>query len=205
MILRSAIRLFVGKAVPTLYVLNVLAGIGRQTFQNHSYLVKSSPGFGFRRQYHWDNRSHRITEAGRWCRTVSTSRWRCRRPGLMTPTTSTMPGSDKGDIEPSRPYTWAGSCPLWPGLRPRLKILGEYQGGDGDDRHQIARMMMSRWLHIPGYEEDGDGSAERFEATLRAKTRGLVHRRRDKIERVAAALLVQRTLTAEQVEAVMQE
>ena len=89
------------------------------------------------------------------------------------------------------------------GAEAEAEILGECQSGDGDDRHQIARMMMS--LHIPGYEEDGDGSAERFEARLRAKTRGLVHRHRDKIERVAAALLVQRTLTAEQVEAVMQE
>jgi ATP-dependent Zn protease len=91
------------------------------------------------------------------------------------------------------------------GAEAEVEILGKCQGGDGDDRHQIARMMMSRWLHIPGYEEDGDGSAERFEARLRTKTSGLVRRHRDKIERVAAALLARRTLTAEQVEAAMRD
>jgi hypothetical protein len=55
------------------------------------------------------------------------------------------------------------------GAEAEAEILGGCQGGDGDDRHQIARMMMSRWLHIPGYEEEGDGSAERFEARLRAR------------------------------------
>jgi ATP-dependent Zn protease len=91
------------------------------------------------------------------------------------------------------------------GAEAEVEICGECQGGDSDDRHQIARMMMSRWLDIPGYEEDGDGSVERFEARLRARTRGLVRRHRDKIERVAATLLARRTLTAEQVEALMQE
>jgi len=91
------------------------------------------------------------------------------------------------------------------GAEAEVEICGACQGGDGDDRHQIARMMMSRWLHIPRYEEDGDGSVERFEAKLRARTRGLVRRHRDKIERVAAALLAQRTLTAEEVETVMRE
>jgi ATP-dependent Zn protease len=91
------------------------------------------------------------------------------------------------------------------GAEAELEILGEYQGADGDDRHQIARMMMSRWLNIPGCEKGGDRSAEHFETRLRARTRGLVRRHRDKIERVAAALLSQRTLTAEQVEALMRE
>jgi ATP-dependent Zn protease len=91
------------------------------------------------------------------------------------------------------------------GAEAEIEILGEYQGADEDDRHQIARMMMSRWLHIPGYDEDRDGSAERFEARLRARTRGLVRRHRGKIERIAAALLVRRTLTAEEVEAVLRE
>jgi hypothetical protein len=87
------------------------------------------------------------------------------------------------------------------GWAAEIEIRGECRGGDGDDRRQIALMMES--LTIPGHQEDGDGSWERYEARLRARARGLVRRHREKIERVADALVARDTLTAEQIDAVM--
>jgi hypothetical protein len=84
------------------------------------------------------------------------------------------------------------------GWAAEVEILGECPGGDGDDRYQIDLMMSE--LPIPGMREEGDGSWERYEARLRARTLGLVRRHRRKIERAAEVLLFRETLTAKDIE-----
>jgi hypothetical protein len=71
-------------------------------------------------------------------------------------------------------------------------LLGVTYGGDGDDRYQIELMAEqldcdpSQWVSR--------------EARLRAMTRMLIRRHRDRIERVADALLVKRKLSAKQID-----
>jgi ATP-dependent Zn protease len=71
-------------------------------------------------------------------------------------------------------------------------LLGAAQAGDGDDRYQIELMA----------EELDSDPAEwvRVEARLRAMTRMLVRRHRDRIERVADALIAKSRLTERQID-----
>jgi hypothetical protein len=76
------------------------------------------------------------------------------------------------------------------GAEAEVMLLGAAQGGDGDDRYQIELMA----------ENVVCADWNRLEARLRAMTRMLIRRHRDRIERVAAALLVKRKLSAKQVD-----
>ena len=67
---------------------------------------------------------------------------------------------------------------------------GATRTGDGDDRYQIGLMA----------EQLDDGDPLKREARLRAMTRMLVRRHRNRIERVADALLTERTLSAEKID-----
>jgi len=73
------------------------------------------------------------------------------------------------------------------------EFMGHSQGGDGDDRRQIAHAMdnLSRSMSHERWD--------RFERRMRAMTRTLVRRHRERIERVAQALLDRHTLSSEEI------
>ena len=77
------------------------------------------------------------------------------------------------------------------GAEAEVVILGSTQGGDGNDRLQIA--LMSEEL-VTGADWD------RLEARLRAMTRMLVRRHRVLIERVADTLIAKGKLTEKQLD-----
>jgi hypothetical protein len=81
---------------------------------------------------------------------------------------------------------------LMAGAEPERLILGDCLGGDGggdyQDRYQIALIADNE------FSED---EWERYEARMRRQTRRLVRKHRDKIERVAKALVEHQTLSAE--------
>jgi len=75
-------------------------------------------------------------------------------------------------------------------------ILGQNRGGDGSDRLEIAKLS----------DELGFSEAEwweRYESRMRRQVRRLVSNHRDKIERVALALLEHQTLSAAEIDAVL--
>jgi hypothetical protein len=76
------------------------------------------------------------------------------------------------------------------GAEAEAMLLGATRTGDGDDRYQIGLMA----------EQLDDGDPLKREARLRAMTRMLVRRHRNRIERVADALLTERTLSAEKID-----
>jgi ATP-dependent Zn protease len=78
------------------------------------------------------------------------------------------------------------------GAEAEQVLLGVTQGGDGDDRYQIE--LMAEQLDC-----DPAQWVSR-EARLRAMTRMLIRRHRDRIERVADALLAKRKLSTEQID-----
>jgi hypothetical protein len=76
------------------------------------------------------------------------------------------------------------------------ELLGDVRhAGDGYDRHQIA--LMAEQLESP------DESWHRIEARLRTMTRMLVRRHRALIERVATALIDRKTLSREELDALV--
>ncbi len=78
-------------------------------------------------------------------------------------------------------------------------LLGHCSGDDGTDRRHIAHTVYSR---------EPDISAEawrRYEPRIRRQTRRLVREHRDKIERVAAALLKHGTLTGSLVDELIED
>jgi hypothetical protein len=79
------------------------------------------------------------------------------------------------------------------GIAAETAILGKCEGGGDDDRYQIACMLDEV------YGED----RLHHEARLWVRAHGLVRRHRQKIERVATALMARRTLTAEDIDAIM--
>ena len=83
------------------------------------------------------------------------------------------------------------------GAEAEREFFGQCSGGDDDDRREIASLMDSRYAEIPADDW------ERHEARLRAQTRRLVHRHRDNIERVAAALLDRGTLRPDEIDALL--
>jgi hypothetical protein len=82
------------------------------------------------------------------------------------------------------------------GRETKLEIFGT-QGDEGDhhdDEMQIALLLQ---------DAEPWGDPDRFKTRLRAKTRGLVRRHRQSIERIAHALLRGGVLTPNDVEAIM--
>jgi len=77
------------------------------------------------------------------------------------------------------------------GAEAEAEILGRTPVGDCWDRGQI-ELMAEELCHSPPWDK--------MEPRLRAKTRMLVRRHRDKIERVAKALLAKTTLTAKEID-----
>jgi hypothetical protein len=75
------------------------------------------------------------------------------------------------------------------GAEAEVVLLGSAQGGDGDDRYQIALMAE---------ELENCADWKKLEDRLRAFTRMLVHRHRALIERVAAELLDKKTFSGEE-------
>jgi len=83
------------------------------------------------------------------------------------------------------------------GAEAEKELLGYYVGGDGDDRRDINIVVDSGHAEIPDWP--------RYEARARRQVRRLVRKHRRKIERVAAALQRRTTLTAEQIDRLMQD
>jgi ATP-dependent Zn protease len=76
-------------------------------------------------------------------------------------------------------------------------ILGECQGGDGDDRRQIEMMAESD-------ESDFDAAQWSWrEARMRETTRRLVRHHRAAIERLACALEARETLSGDEIDALI--
>jgi hypothetical protein len=71
------------------------------------------------------------------------------------------------------------------GAEAAAELLGAKQHGDNDDRYQIALMM----------EELAPANWERCEARLRRMTRMLIRRHKQRIDRVAEALLAKTSLS----------
>ncbi|AWV19803.1 MULTISPECIES: hypothetical protein [Methylobacteriaceae] len=80
------------------------------------------------------------------------------------------------------------------GAEAEAEILGQCQGGDGDDRYQVALML---------YEIAEEGEHERIEIRLRRAARSLIRRHRTDIERVATALMERETLTGDEIDAML--
>lgn len=81
------------------------------------------------------------------------------------------------------------------GAAAEVEFFGKCAGGDGEDRYQIDLMLDSL---LPA-----GADSMMYEARLRRFTRSLVRRHRDKIERVADALLAFEHLSAEQIDAIV--
>jgi len=82
------------------------------------------------------------------------------------------------------------------GREAQLEMFGT-QGDEGDyhdDEMQIALLLK---------DAEPWGDPDRFKTRLRGKTRGLVRRHRQSIERIAHALLSRSVLTRDAVEAIM--
>jgi ATP-dependent Zn protease len=95
----------------------------------------------------------------------------------------------RGKVRDAKNAMWFGRIVAFmAGAEAEIVILGSTMGGDGDDRYQIDLMADE-------VECDPD-QWRRIEARLRAMTQTLVRRHRDKIERVADALLAKKTLSA---------
>jgi hypothetical protein len=76
------------------------------------------------------------------------------------------------------------------------KEFGFLPEGDSDDRYQIACMLEGELLPLSWSDE----KKERYEQRLRSKTRGLVRRHRQSIERVAKALRKHGTLQSYEID-----
>jgi hypothetical protein len=82
--------------------------------------------------------------------------------------------------------------PTEAGRESEEELLGASAGGDGDDLRQIAHMFEQLPIAV--------GDTTLNERRLRAKTRGIVRRHRETIERVARHLMARRTLSAETID-----
>ena len=80
------------------------------------------------------------------------------------------------------------------GAEAEAEILGSSQGGDADDRYQIALMLC---------EIEPEARHEATEGRLRRAARGLVRRHRADIERVADALMTREAMTGEEIDAML--
>jgi hypothetical protein len=101
----------------------------------------------------------------------------------------------RGKVRDNPDAVWHGRMiSSMAGAEAEVACLGSTQGSDGDDRYQIELMAE---------ELEGGGSWSRIEPRLRAMTRMLVRRHRVLIERVAAALLERKTLSREELDALV--
>ena len=80
------------------------------------------------------------------------------------------------------------------GAEAEVELGGNRPTGDGDDRREITLMFEKTRIQE---------RCEVYERRLRRFTRGLVRRHRDKINRVAEALLAHKSLTAEEIDDLM--
>jgi hypothetical protein len=81
---------------------------------------------------------------------------------------------------------------LMAGAETEVEFYGKCAGGDTDDRKEIAKVASEV------YEPDSFWNC--YEPRLRRQTRNLIRRHRDKIERVAAALLKRESLQGDEID-----
>ena len=84
------------------------------------------------------------------------------------------------------------------GAEAEHELLGHSAGGDGDDRYQIELMAETRWAF------SSDEEWKRYEPRMRRQTRRLVRKHRDKIERVADALLEHGSLEPDEINRIIE-
>lgn len=110
---------------------------------------------------------------------------------------------------------------LMAGAEAEEEFFGSCPGGDGDDRREISKMLNQRFpvkenvsikdylafvkqgrsLPPPSPEEaERLSHVQEWEKRLRRHTRAIVHRHRDKIERVAAQLVKKGKLSAAEID-----
>jgi ATP-dependent Zn protease len=97
----------------------------------------------------------------------------------------------RGKVRDAEKASWYGRIiAFMAGAEAEIVLTGKTRGGDGEDRYQISLMA----------EQIGLGDWPRIEARLRTMTRMLVRRHRERIERVAEALLTKKTLSAKAID-----
>jgi hypothetical protein len=87
------------------------------------------------------------------------------------------------------------------GAEAELECIGSGDLGDGDDRYWIGIAL--EHLHIPPRTGDPKADWHHYERGLRVEARELVRRHKDKIERVAQELLERKSLTKEEIDALI--
>ncbi|MDG4898301.1 hypothetical protein P9272_32730 [Mesorhizobium sp. WSM4976] len=102
---------------------------------------------------------------------------------------------------PKRPIVEAFCMALFAGAEAEKFFLGSVDIGDGVDCDRATNCLA--WLGLPGASYVGDEVFDRNEARLRAKARVAVIQHRAAIQRVAAALVEHRTLSGDQVDALI--
>jgi ATP-dependent Zn protease len=121
-------------------------------------------------------------EAGHAGHSISGDPWECETEWLR-----------RGKVRHDNAVWHARIISCMAGAEAEAVLLGSTEGGDGDDRYQI-ELIAKELL-------DCDAAQwVRHEARLRAMTRMLIRRHRDRIERVADALLADGELSAEQID-----
>jgi ATP-dependent Zn protease len=83
------------------------------------------------------------------------------------------------------------------GAETETALLGGAANGDGQDRYEIEMLAESDYANFSA------DAWTRFEPRMRRQTRRLVRRHRDKIHRVAQALLDRKVLTEEEIDALI--
>jgi len=83
---------------------------------------------------------------------------------------------------------------LMAGAEAEAEILGFCEGGDGEDRYQIKQLVWSSDADLL------DDKWARYEPRMRRQTRRLIRKHRDKIERVACALIERKTLEEKEID-----
>jgi hypothetical protein len=108
----------------------------------------------------------------------------------------------RGHVRESDNAVWVARIMTYmAGAEANVELLGMPRSeiGDYDDQYQIA-LMMEQASPPGGWDR---WTRERYDARLRAMTRMLVRRHRERIERVAKALLKETILSAEKLDALV--
>jgi ATP-dependent Zn protease len=92
----------------------------------------------------------------------------------------------------------AGIIVTMAGAEAEKELIGFCRGGDGPDQYQIACMADNIW-------DTSSEECARWYARLRRQTARLVRKHRDKIECVAKALVEKNTLSAEEIDALVDQ
>lgn len=138
-----------------------------------------------------DSSGHAITEDP-W---VTAGRWEARYWAEFERTGKMPRYRDVESVFRARILTFMA------GREAELELLGDGGLGEGDDRYQIE--LMAEQIPIPGAEDDLAAAWSRYEARLRRQARRLVRRHRERIERVAEALLKHGRLEAAELDALV--